>query len=181
MLTNLGDNVEGRVVEKVAIFIDGSNLYHGLKNEIGNTRLDFQKFIEWLLDGRKLVRTYYYNAPVTASDPKAREQQKFFDRLRSIPYFDVRLGRLEPRGNTQVEKGVDIAIAVDMVSMAFKGHYDVAILVSSDGDFGVAVSAVKDSGKHVEVACFPRSYHLQGVADRVIALNASSLAGLFLP
>lgn len=167
-------------MDKVAIFIDGSNLYHGLKNEAGNTRLDFQKFIDWLLDGRKLVRTYYYNAPVNATDPKAREQQKFFAALRLLPYFDVRLGRLEPRGNTHVEKGVDVAIAVDMVSMAFKNHYDVAVLVSSDGDFSIAVAAVKDSGKHVEVACFPKSYQLQGVADKVIGLNATSLSGLFI-
>jgi len=51
-------------MDKVAIFIDGSNLYHGLKHEIGNTKLDFQKFIDWLLAGRRLVRTYYYNAPL---------------------------------------------------------------------------------------------------------------------
>ena len=168
-------------MDKVAIFIDGSNLYHGLKHEIGNTRLDFQKFIEWLLAGRRLVRTYYYNAPVSGPSANATDQQKFFAKLRLLPYFEVRLGRLEPRGNTYVEKGVDIAIAVDMVRMAFKNHYDVAILVSSDGDFSIAVDAVKDSGKHVEIACFPKSYQLQGVADKTIPLNETSLSGLFLP
>jgi uncharacterized LabA/DUF88 family protein len=166
--------------DKVAIFIDGSNLYHGLKTDIGNTRLDMEKFIEWLLNGRRLVRTYYYSAPVDQSNPNAVNQQKYFARLRHIPYFDVRLGRLEPRGNTYVEKGVDIAVAVDMVKMAFKGQYDVAILVSSDGDFSIAVDAVKDTGKHVEIACFAKSYQLQKVADKVIALDQNSLAGLFM-
>jgi len=168
-------------MDRVAIFIDGSNLYHGLKHEAHSTKLDFGKFIEWLLAGRKLVRTYYYNAPLNSSDAKAKDQQKFFAKLKTIPYLDVRLGRLEPRGTTFVEKGVDIAIAVDMVSMAFKGHYDVAVLVSSDGDFSVAVKAVKDSGKHVEVACFPKSYQLQDVADKSIPLNSISLAALLCP
>lgn len=168
-------------MSKVAIFIDGSNLYHGLKHEIGHARLDFQKFINWLLDGRQLVRTYYYTAPVNTSNMKAREQQKFLAKLRQLPYFDIRLGRLEARGNTYVEKGVDIAIAVDMVSMAFKGHYDVAVLVSSDGDFSIAVAAVKDSGKHVEIACFPKSYQLQSVADKCISLNSQTLSGLLFP
>ena len=167
-------------MDRVAIFIDGNNLYHGLKNEAGNTRLDFQKFVDWLLEGRNLIRTYYYNSPVNSNAPGAREQQAFFGRLRMLPYFDVRLGRLEPRGDTYVEKGVDTRIAVDMVSMAFKNHYDTAILVSSDGDFTTAVSAVKDSGKHVEVACFAKSYELKGVADRVIDLNNATLLGLFV-
>jgi len=64
--------------------------------------------------------------------------------------------------------------------MAFKNHYDIAILVSSDGDFSTAVSAVKDSGKHVEIACFPKSYQLQSVADKVIHLNKETLSGLFM-
>jgi RNA polymerase subunit RPABC4/transcription elongation factor Spt4 len=44
-------------------------------------------------------------------------EAKIFAKLRNLSYFDIRLGRLEPRGDTYVEKGVDIAIAVDMISM----------------------------------------------------------------
>ena len=135
-----------------------------------------------LVGDRKLIRTYYYNAAVpVAHDPqKARRQQKFFDQLQRLPYFDIRLGRLEARDDTLVEKGVDIAIAVDMLSMATHNAYDTAILVSSDGDFAKAVLAVCDLGKHVEVACFPKAYHLRQVADKVVELNASSLADLWL-
>ncbi len=169
-------------MERVSIFIDGSNLYHGLKANLGRTDLDFQRFVQWLVNDRKLVRTYYYNAPVPArqDSERAANQQRFFQTLRRIPYFDIRLGRLEPRGNTFVEKGVDIAIAVDMLSMAFHNAYDTAVLVSSDGDFAKAANAVRDLGKHVEVACFHKAYHIKQAADKVIELDGGSLGRLWL-
>jgi len=168
-------------MERISIFIDGSNLYHGLKLYFGQAGLDFTKFINCLVAGRKLVRTYYYNAAVSArqDQQRARDQQRFFASLSRIPYFDVRLGRLEPRGGTFVEKGVDVNIAVDMLSMAFRDAYDTAILVSSDGDFAKAIEAVRDIGKHVEAACFHRAYHVKQSADKVIELNEQFLADLW--
>ena len=50
--------------EKVNVYIDGSNLYHALKSEAGRTNLDFGKFSAELVRNRKLIRVYYYNAPV---------------------------------------------------------------------------------------------------------------------
>jgi len=169
-------------MERISIFIDGSNLYHGMKSLFGRTDLDFARLVDWLVQGRTLVRTYYYNATVSAThDPqRASNQQRFFASLARIPYFTVRLGRLEPRGSSFVEKGVDIAIAVDMLSMAYINAYDTAILVSSDGDFAKAICAVCDLGKHVEAACFRKAYHVKAAADKVTELNENSLAPLWL-
>ena len=50
--------------ERVAIFIDGSNLYHCLKTQFGNPKIDMGKFVQKLCAGRKLMRTYYYSAAV---------------------------------------------------------------------------------------------------------------------
>jgi len=168
-------------MDRVSIFVDGSNLYHGLKGEFGRTDLDFNLFIQQLVNGRRLIRTYYYNASIPASQnaEQASNQQRFFDRLRRIPYLDIRLGRLEPRDNTFVEKGVDIRIAVDMLSMAFHNAYGTAVLVSSDGDFVKVMEAVRDLGKHVEVACFRKAYHVKQAADKIIELNEAFLAPLW--
>ncbi|NIA07636.1 MAG: NYN domain-containing protein [Actinobacteria bacterium] len=168
-------------MERVCIFIDGANLYHGLKSVCGRADIDFSRLISWLLGQRKLIRTYYYNVPISdiKNQENAKKQQRFFARLQRIPYFDIRFGRLEPRRGTFVEKGVDIAIAVDMLCMAFGDGYDTAILVSSDGDFAKAVEAVRDTGKHVEVAAFPRAYHIRQVADKIIDLTEASLKPLF--
>jgi uncharacterized LabA/DUF88 family protein len=161
------------------VFIDGSNLYYGIKNAMGRTDLDFDKFVKTLVgDTRELVRTYYYNAPIDqSSDPsRYKDQQKFFAKLYRIDDFQVELGRLEQRNEGRmVEKGVDIALAVDMVTKAFLDHYDIAILVSGDGDFAKAVQAVKDSGRKVEIAYFKKCYHLKVVADKYISLEGTFL------
>ncbi len=52
----------GDRTERVQIYVDGSNLYHGLKTECGNTKLDYLKFSKLLANGRKLIRLNYYTA-----------------------------------------------------------------------------------------------------------------------
>lgn len=48
-----------------------------------------------------------------------------------------------------VEKGVDTAIATDLLSLAWEGAYDVAILLTSDADFIPAVERVQEKGLKV--------------------------------
>ena len=82
--------------EKVNIYIDGSNLYHTLRSVAGRINVDFGKFTAKLVGNRRLVRVYYYNAPVdqTREAELYRNQQQFFQWLRGIDYFEVILGRL---------------------------------------------------------------------------------------
>jgi uncharacterized LabA/DUF88 family protein len=47
------------------------------------------------------------------------------------------------------EKGVDTAIVTDLLSLAWEGAYDVAILVSSDADFIPAVERIQEKGLKV--------------------------------
>ena len=42
-----------------------------------------------------------------------------------------------------VEKGIDAAIITDLISMAFDGNYDMAILVSGDADYAPAVQYIQ--------------------------------------
>ena len=53
------------------------------------------------------------------------------------------------RFQRSVEKGVDTAIVTDLLSLAWEGAYDVAILVSSDADFVPAVERVQERGLKV--------------------------------
>ncbi len=53
------------------------------------------------------------------------------------------------------EKGIDVAIAVDMVRLAMEQAYDAAILVSSDTDLMPAIEAIIDLRLgHVEIAAW---------------------------
>ena len=76
-----------------------------------------------------------------------------------------------------MEKGVDVALAVDMVTFAAKNQYDTAILVSGAGDFAPAVQAVKDFGRHVEIAYVPDaiSHQLLETADILRRLGKKRL------
>jgi len=70
-------NIDPR--ERVRIFIDGSNLYHGLKSECGTTKLDYLKFSEILANGRKLIRVNFYISTVDSKRDltTAKQQQRF--------------------------------------------------------------------------------------------------------
>ena len=69
---------------------------------------------------------------------------------------------------------------MDMLDLAVKKIYDLAILVSGDGDFSNAIRAVKELGLSVENAYFSRdpsgrtghSWELMQVCDRFIDLTA---------
>lgn len=150
-------NQEDILQERIAIFIDGSNLYNGMRENLSNTRVNLAELVSQLKGKRSLVRTYYYNAQLTDDyDGDLRDgQQRFFESLRRIPYVTVRLGRLYRRQDgTMVEKGVDVAIAVESLSLAMADAYDHALIVSGDGDYVELVEAIKRLGKHVECAMF---------------------------
>lgn len=53
------------------------------------------------------------------------------------------------------EKGVDVAIATDMIKLAWEDAYDWAVLVSSDRDFIPAVEFLNAKGCKVLHAGFP--------------------------
>jgi uncharacterized LabA/DUF88 family protein len=172
--------------ERVAIFIDGSNFYHSLKDTFGlfhegaeNVEL-FRKLVEFLRNGRLLVGVYYYNAPLDYSYNKAlySRQQRFFYKLRLIPGFNVILcnmrksigkdGKIEFR-----VKGDDIHLATDMLAGAYEDRYDTAVLVSGDGDFRPAILKVRKLGRLVENAYFQvsRSELLRTVCDKSVLLD----------
>ena len=172
--------------ERVMIFVDGSNMYHSLKAYFHRTDIDLGKFCEKLVNKRKLVRIYYYNAEVgQAQEPERyKDQRAFFDSVEAIPYTELRLGRLVYTNawpNTPpYEKGVDVMLATDMLTHCFKNNYDTAILVAGDADFVGALQAVKDNGKHVEAALFGEertSVPLRKVADVVHIIDGNLMRG----
>jgi uncharacterized LabA/DUF88 family protein len=171
------------VADRVAIFIDGSNLYHALKNNFGRQDLYYAGFITKLCGSRQLFRAYYYNI---LQDPEKwpdthREQQDFLDILKKTPYLEVRLGTTKVAQGVAVEKGIDIMLATDLLTFAWQDLYDSAVIVSGDADFTYALQAVKNLGKHVEVGYFENmvSRDLLDVADNRTVLNRLFFTGLW--
>ena len=169
--------------DRVAIFIDGSNLYHALKNNFRRHDLNFAEFASKLCGSRRLFRTYYYNVlqDPTQWPDSYQEQQEFLGILRKTPYLEVRLGSTKMLQGVSVEKGIDVMLATDLLYFAWNDFYDVAVLVSGDADFAYALQAVKNMGKHVEVAYFESgvSKDLLNVADDRHILDRTFFKGLW--
>jgi len=170
--------------DKVAIFIDGSNLYHALEANFKRHDLNFTEFANRLTGTRRLLRIYYYNILQDQSQwPDTRkEQQDFLDGLLKTPFLEIRLGTTKIAQGVHIEKGVDIMLATDLVNFAWNNLYDVAILVSGDADFVYAIHSVKDRGKHVEIAYFDKSISkdLWNMADDRHQLNRTFFKGLWV-
>jgi len=169
--------------DKVAIFIDGSNLYHALENNFRRHDLNFTEFVRKLCGSRSLFRTYYYNVlqePAKRSDTH-KVQSEFLDVLQKTPYLEVRLGSTKLAQGVSVEKGIDIMLATDLLYFAWNNSYSVAVLVSGDSDFAYALQAVKNMGKHVEVAYFENvvSKDLLEIADYQHLLDRHFFAGVW--
>ena len=180
-------------MKRVIIFIDGSNFYFGLKRIYGDRRslskFNFLKFGKLLINEDKLVIINYYNAPLDYSDSREKysKQQRFFDKIRKTENVKLILSRMQKRkikGTDKyyyVVKGDDIHIAVDMVREAYEGAYDIAILVSGDGDFVPAIKTIKNKNKEIINAYFKQSmsWELKQNCDKSIRLSKEVLDKCF--
>jgi uncharacterized LabA/DUF88 family protein len=126
---------------RVAVFIDGANVYRAFKTVFGWTRYSPLQLAAGLAAGRHVVRTAFYIAAVPqemGADVYA-DQQRFLRRLRQQHELDVWTGRMAQAGGVWHEKSVDVKIATDMVSLAYRDLYGAAIPVSGDGDLAPGV------------------------------------------
>ncbi|MFZ8783933.1 NYN domain-containing protein [Thermocrinis sp.] len=167
------------MIERVIVFIDGSNVFHAIRSL--NIRIDYSKLVNFLVEDRRLIRAYFYGAVPQEKDIKKNSQEwesflrqkRFLEELalQGIKVKTASLRRL-PSGEF-MEKEVDIMLATDMLSLAYKNAYDTAILVTGDSDFSYTVEEIQSLGKRVENASFKStsSHILRKVCDRFTLLD----------
>ncbi len=149
--------MEGRgTSERVAVFVDGANLYHAIKSYYKGGVLDYSRLLDAAVAGRNLLRATFYIVEKQESDetPGARSfvynLNKFGYKVRSKP-LQVH-ETFSPEGERTVShKGDwDVGIVVDMMRLA--DHADAYVLVSGDGDYVEAVEYLQsEKGLRVEV------------------------------
>ena len=149
-----GKGLSGRV----AVFVDGANLYHSIKSYHKGV-LDYSKLLEAAVGDRNLLRATFYIVEKQETDeaqstPSARpfvyNLNKFGYKVRSKP-LQVH-ETTTPQGERAVShKGDwDVGIVVDMMRLA--SHADTYVLVSGDGDYVEAVEYLQsEKGLRVEV------------------------------
>ncbi|MEM3485914.1 MAG: NYN domain-containing protein [Candidatus Methanomethylicaceae archaeon] len=163
--------------DKVAVFIDGGYVRAILKKRFNELPIDYLKFSEELCKGCERFRTYYYNCPPYQSPSPTPEERRrksdydrFIEKLRCLPRFEIREGRLMRTKDPQhefVQKGVDVLLSIDLTQVSASRVINRAILVSADSDFVPAVQRAKENLVLVTLAYFPppTSQELYRVCD----------------
>jgi uncharacterized LabA/DUF88 family protein len=99
------------------------------------------------------VRAYYYTSTVGDEARVAATRETIW-----AWGFTAQVFKKERRQRRT--KGVDIALATDMLGGAYRGTYDTAVLVAGDGDYVPLVEEVKRLGRRVVVAFYGRGHGL---------------------
>lgn len=172
--------------ERIAIFIDGGNFYHRLKEASlpAGTRFSYLRPVAFLRRDRTVVAKRYYIGIVRNHDHTDRSQRLVEQQQRSLSKlegegFGVERGRIEYDHKIR-EMGVDVKIAVDLLLGAVDDRYRTAVLVSSDTDLIPVIKLHLERGKRVEYVGFSRKPSLGLVAEstETILLRPEDLASL---
>ena len=134
--------------EKVALFIDGANLYATAK-ALGFD-IDYKRLLREFQSRGYLMRAFYYTAVI--EDQEYSSIRPLIDWLDYNGYSVVTKATKEfvdQTGRRKVKGNMDIELAVDAMELA--GHIDQMVLFSGDGDFRSLVEAVQRRGVRVVV------------------------------
>ncbi len=93
-------------------------------------------------------------------------QKGDMDIMKSFYFFETRLKPLQYSSSQGVfQKGVDVQLAVDLISNAYLNNYDVAVLFSGDIDLYESIKLVKTLGKQIIIFS-----HRSLMADGMISI-----------
>jgi len=134
--------------ERVALFIDGANLY-ATSRALGFD-IDYKRLLGVFESKGKLIRAYYYTA--LAEDQEYSSIRPLIDWLDYNGFTVVTKPMKEffdSTGRRKVKGNMDIELAVDAMELAER--VDHVVIFSGDGDFRSLVEALQRKGKRVSV------------------------------
>jgi uncharacterized LabA/DUF88 family protein len=140
-------------------FIDGGYLRSLCKTLYDTDNINFRKVTSMIRTGFSacyerqfqldLIRIYYYDAIVEATHSGYKAQREYFEAIHDdASLYVVKLGNLveSPKVGFR-QKGVDILMATDVLTKAYRNQYDTGIFLMGDRDFVPLIEAVNDAGK----------------------------------
>ncbi|MCB1485793.1 MAG: NYN domain-containing protein [Hyphomicrobiaceae bacterium] len=134
--------------ERIALFIDGANLYATAKS-LGFD-IDYKRLLTFFRSKGQLVRALYYTA--------LAEEQEYSSIRPLIDWLDYNGFTMvtkptkeftDSTGRRKIKGNMDIELAVDAMRLA--DTLDHIVLFSGDGDFRSLVSALQQKGKRVSI------------------------------
>jgi uncharacterized LabA/DUF88 family protein len=160
--------------EKLALFIDGANLYGAAKGL--QFDIDYKRLLEVFARKGVLVRAFYYTAII--------ENEEFSPLRPLVDWLDYNGFAVvtkpakeftDAQGRRRVKGNMDIELAIDVMEMA--DQVDHIVIFSGDGDFRRLVEAAQRKGRRVSVVSTTRtqppmvSDELRRQADNFIELD----------
>ncbi len=158
--------------ERVVVYIDGFNLYFGMREAGFDTCrwLNVLALAESLLQANQtLVEVKYFTSRVSNSPDKQKRQSTYIDALSSIGikiiYGNYQDGKEECKRcghiwKTAKEKMTDVNIATAIIVDAYQDKYDMAMLITGDSDLVPPIKAVHENFKTKRVfIAFPPKRH----------------------
>lgn len=141
-------------IERIIAYIDGFNLYFGMK-ENGNSTLwlNPKQLVESLLrPGQQLMQTKYFTSRVRNNPDKEKRQKTYIEALETLSDFKITYGHYQSHIETcrrcghsyfyANEKMTDVNIAVAMMEDAQNDLYDTAFLITGDSDLVPPVKSI---------------------------------------
>lgn len=181
-MPNSDKNIQeaGTSKERVISYIDGFNLYFGLKSK-GWRRyywLDLQKLSQNLLKPyQSLECTKYFTARISGQADKQKRQTTYIEALETLPDFRIFYGKYQHISRrcrqcnfveeVPIEKMTDVNIAVELLSDAFQNKYDAAYLISADSDLVQLIDTLKSLLPHKRIiVAFPPGRYSRDLANK---------------
>jgi uncharacterized LabA/DUF88 family protein len=185
-------------MERIIAYIDGFNLYFGLKSK-GWKRyywLNIPLLIKNLLkEDQNLIGVKYFTSRIKSPPGKVKRQSTFIEALETEKEIEIFYGKYyeNPReckvcGNispNSSEKMTDVNIAVELLSDAYQDNFDSAMLISADSDLVAPIKKVKElfPNKRILVAFPPDrfSYELSKISSASFTIGRKKLADSLFP
>jgi uncharacterized LabA/DUF88 family protein len=181
---------------RIAAFIDGFNVYHGLRDK-GFSRfywLDYRALVEtFVRDNEELVSVYYFTSRVTKPADAQKRQSTYLDALKARGGVEIIEGHYMHRPmrcpscghqwKRPTEKMTDVNVATHLVVGALRRDFDAALLICADADLIPAVRIARSEGVRVIVVS-PRgrtSDELVRESDAHLHFNTPTLGQCQLP
>ena len=147
--------------KRAAVFVDGQNLFHAARTAFGTTYPDY----DVLALGRTICATrgwaavdvrFYTAIPESADNARwywfwtaklaAMGRQGVHVFSRPLRYRNQTVRAPDGTEHTFLaaeEKGIDVRIALDVIRMAHRHEYDVAVILSQDQDFAEMAEEIR--------------------------------------
>ena len=157
---------------RTIVYIDGFNLYFGLKSEQWKRYywLDLKELSHRLLKPyQKLSSIKYFTSRVVSTphnSEKHKRQQTYLEALETLDLCTIYYGHYLKKTvncnkcgktwDTFEEKMTDVNIGVEMLNDAYCDHFDTALLISGDSDLVGPLIKIKEHFKEKRiVVAFP--------------------------